>query len=196
MDTVIGYVHQVIPSESLLTLMGVFFAYGFIGWIVESIYMSWCNKRITNRGFARGPFCPIYGVGEFILYALLSSFADNLLAVYVLTALAATGVEYVVARMMIYKFGYVWWDYSNKPFNYKGILCLESTLAWGIYGICEVTFLRTSIITFWNRFPEHIQVLVFAVISVAYILDCGTRYRNISHGEIKEKENDILRFDK
>jgi uncharacterized membrane protein len=176
--------------------MGVFFAYGFIGWIVESIYMSWCNKRITNRGFARGPFCPIYGVGEFILYALLSSFADNLLAVYVLTALAATGVEYVVARMMIYKFGYVWWDYSNKPFNYKGILCLESTLAWGIYGICEVTFLRTSIITFWNRFPEHIQVLVFAVISVAYILDCGTRYRNISHGEIKEKENDILRFDK
>ncbi len=196
MDTVIGYVHQVIPSESLLTLMGVFFAYGFIGWIVESIYMSWCNKRITNRGFARGPFCPIYGVGEFILYALLSSFADNLLAVYVLTALAATGVEYVVARMMIYKFGYVWWDYSNKPFNYKGILCLESTLAWGIYGICEVTFLRTSIINFWNRFPEHIQVLVFAVISVAYILDCGTRYRNISHGEIKEKENDILRFDK
>ena len=37
-----------------------FILYSFMGWVVESIYMSFCNRKLTNRGFAFSPFCPIY----------------------------------------------------------------------------------------------------------------------------------------
>lgn len=35
-----------------------FILYSFMGWVVESIYMSFCNRKLTNRGFA---FSPYYG---------------------------------------------------------------------------------------------------------------------------------------
>ena len=47
-------------------LVTAFVIYSILGWLVESIYMSFCNKKITNRGFAKGPFCPIYGFGAVI----------------------------------------------------------------------------------------------------------------------------------
>lgn len=40
-----------------------FLVYGILGWIVESVYMSICNRKLTNRGFTHGPICPIYGFG-------------------------------------------------------------------------------------------------------------------------------------
>ena len=45
-------------------LIAAFIVYSMLGWLVESIYMSFCNKKLTNRGFAKGPFCPIYGFGD------------------------------------------------------------------------------------------------------------------------------------
>ena len=56
-----------------------FLAYSILGWVVESIYMSICNRRLTNRGFVRGPFCPIYGVGALSVFFLLRPFCHNLL---------------------------------------------------------------------------------------------------------------------
>ena len=110
-----------------------FLVYSILGWVVESIYMSICNRRLTNRGFVRGPFCPIYGVGALSVFFLLRPFCHNLLLLYVLGCVFPTLLEYLTARLMLSMFGEVWWDYSEKPFNYKGILCLESTIAWGFY---------------------------------------------------------------
>ncbi|MFR6329762.1 MAG: putative ABC transporter permease [Eisenbergiella sp.] len=49
-------------------LVAAFCIYSVLGWLVESIYMSICNHRLTNRGFAKGPFCPIYGFGALVGY--------------------------------------------------------------------------------------------------------------------------------
>ena len=48
-----------------------FILYSFMGWVVESIYMSFCNRKLTNRGFAFSPFCPIYAVGALSVYGML-----------------------------------------------------------------------------------------------------------------------------
>ena len=48
-----------------------FLTYSMMGWLVESIYMSFCNHKITNRGFAKGPFCPIYGFGALTVFFVL-----------------------------------------------------------------------------------------------------------------------------
>ena len=53
----------------------------------------------------------------------------------------ATVFEFLVGKLMLRLFGEVWWDYNNKPCNYKGIVCLESTVAWGFYAVIIIVFL-------------------------------------------------------
>lgn len=59
-------------------ILAAFIIYSVLGWFVESVYMSLCNRRLTNRGFAFGPFCPIYGFGAVLGYMLLHPLSDNL----------------------------------------------------------------------------------------------------------------------
>ena len=61
-----------------------FLVYGILGWIVESVYMSICNRKLTNRGFTHGPICPIYGCGALTVYFLLRPFAGNLVLLYIM----------------------------------------------------------------------------------------------------------------
>lgn len=122
-----------------------FLIYSMLGWLVESIYMSVCNRKLTNRGFVRGPICPIYGVGALTVYFLLRPVCHNLYLLYFLGCLVPTLLEYATARLMLRIFGEVWWDYSEKPFNYKGILCLESTVAWGFYTLGLFLFLHRGV---------------------------------------------------
>ena len=126
-------------------LVYCFIFYSMIGWLVESIYMSICNRKITNRGFAKGPFCPIYGFGGVICYIVLHPLAGEYVKLYICGAVMATFFEFLVAKLMQRVFGEVWWDYNNKPCNYKGVVCLESTLAWGVYAIIIVKFLQNIV---------------------------------------------------
>ena len=50
-----------ILGTDLYHIVQWFLIYSMLGWLVESIYMSVCNRKLTNRGFMRGPMCPIYG---------------------------------------------------------------------------------------------------------------------------------------
>ena len=91
-------------------LLQWFLTYSILGWIVESIYMSICNRELTNRGFARGPLCPIYGVGALSVYFILKPFSDNYFALFLLGTTLATTLEFLTAKLMIKIFGEVWWD--------------------------------------------------------------------------------------
>lgn len=123
-------------------LVAAFLIYSVLGWLVESVYMSFCNRKLTNRGFAKGPFCPIYGVGAVCCFLIMGPLRGHYIQIYLLGALLATVFEYLVGRAMILIFGELWWDYNEKPFNFQGIICLESTVAWGFYALGIVHILH------------------------------------------------------
>ena len=148
-----------------------FLIYSILGWVVESIYMSICNRRLTNRGFVKGPICPIYGVGALTVYFLLRPVGDNLYLLYFLGCVIPTLLEYVTARLMPSIFGEVWWDYSEKPFNYKGILCLESTLAWGFYTLGLFLFLHRGVEWVVNRYSFQTGTWLGGIILLLFFLD-------------------------
>ena len=139
-----------------------FWIYSILGWLVESIYMSICFKKITNRGIIKGPICPIYGIGALFVYFMLKPLEGQYVLLYMIGAVLATMVELIVAKIMIRYMGCVWWDYSEKPFNYKGILCLESTLAWGLYTIVMFGFLHKVVM----RFTDMVGMRTGRVLSV------------------------------
>lgn len=76
----------------------------------------------------------------------------NYVALYIWGCIAATIFEYLTAQVMLRLFDEVWWDYTHKKINYKGILCLQSTLGWG--------FLALFIFGIFNQLVEN---LVFAL---------------------------------
>lgn len=148
-----------------------FLAYSILGWIVESFYMSICNRKLTNRGFAKGPICPIYGVGALTVYFVLQSYSSNKLLLFLLGAVFATFIEWVTARIMISIFHEVWWDYRDKPFNYKGILCLESTIAWGFYTLLLFTVLHNVVKGITSKIPVAIGHVFITIILIAFFID-------------------------
>lgn len=148
-----------------------FVCYCMMGWLVESIYMSICNKKITNRGFMYGPFCPIYGFGALMVYFLLRPISHNLVLTYFVGSLVATVFEFLTARLRQYLFGQVWWDYTDKPFNYRGILCLESTIAWGFYTIIMFQFLQRGVAWFTEQVPFAVGVRLLPAIYLVAVTD-------------------------
>ncbi len=148
-----------------------FIFYSVIGWAVESIYMSWCNRKLTNRGFNKGPFCPIYGFGFVGAYLLFRPFAERYVLLYFLGVIAGTSFELLVAMIMKKFLGQVWWDYTNKPFNYKGVLCLESSIAWGFYCLFLFGFLQKFVSRTSDLIPENVGILFIKTTAVVFILD-------------------------
>ena len=139
------WIHGILGAD-VWHLVAAFCIYSVLGWLVESVYMSICNRRLTNRGFAKGPFCPIYGFGALAGYFLLRPFAGNPVLLYLTGAFTATVFEYLVGKAMRRLFGEVWWDYNEKPFNYQGIVCLESTIAWGFYAVIIIAIIPMLVV--------------------------------------------------
>lgn len=99
-----------------------FFIYSFLGWGMECIVIRRQKGYWENRGFAKLPFCVIYGFGVFIACYLFAPIQHNYAALYVWGCIGATVFEYIVAMAMMKLFGEVWWNYDHLKFNYKGIL--------------------------------------------------------------------------
>lgn len=176
-------------------LIAAFIIYSMLGWLVESIYMSFCNRKLTNRGFGRGPFCPIYGFGGVIGYLILSPLSGHYIKLYLVGAFLATTFEYLVGRLMLKIFGEVWWDYNEKPCNFQGIICLESTVAWGFYAIIIIMFLHGRIINFIDRYDFAWGVgacrLVLFVVTVDYVIKL---YGIFKENLIEYKEKIVDRY--
>lgn len=152
-------------------LVSAFILYSMLGWLVESIYMSFCNRKITNRGFGKGPFCPIYGFGAVIGYLMLRPMSGNLVAVYFAGAFLATTFEYIVGIGMIKLLGDLWWDYNEKPFNYKGIICLESTIAWGFYAVGIVAYLHGQVYRVIDMFSIEMGKRAIYIVLTIVVID-------------------------
>ena len=162
-----------------------FFIYAFIGWVMECIVIRREKGIWENRGFAKLPFCIIYPFGAIAVYELLSPIADNIVALYISGAIIATTIEYITAKVMLMLFGEFWWDYKNKFMNYQGIICLESTVGWGLLTVFFFKFMNRYVTIGVSRIPWRIANTIAITLLVAYILDFTTQFL---HSLSKEKE--------
>lgn len=148
-----------------------FLTYSILGWAVESIYMSICNRKLTNRGFTKGPFCPIYGVGALTVFFLLRPVSNHGVLLFLLGSFLATTLEFVTAAVMSRLFGEIWWDYTDKPFNYRGIICLESSIAWGFYTMILFMFLHNVVVGLVSSIPVSTGRIGGSIVLIIFTVD-------------------------
>lgn len=110
------------------------------------------SKKIINRGFLIGPYCPIYGYASIIMILYLNHYKDNPLTVFLLAVVICTFIEYIISYIMEKLFNARWWDYSNYKFNINGRVCLINAFFFGVLG--------TFLVYYANPFFENILLKI------------------------------------
>ena len=176
-----------------------FFIYSFLGWAMECVVIRKQLGYWENRGFAKMPFCVIYGFGTYIAFSLFGPIENNYPALFVLGAIAATAFEYLTAIVMKKLFGEVWWNYDHLRFNYKGIICLQSTIGWGCVALIVFGFLNDYIVAFVTSIDSRIVALVSMILLISYFCDFTYHFfknleKSQSFDAIYEKASNITHF--
>lgn len=130
---------------SLFELLWFFFIYSVVGWMIETIYESLKQGLLVNRGFLLGCYCPIYGVGSWLIFFTLMRFKGEPLLLFVFGMILATALEYFVGWLMETTLKSKWWDYSDSKFSIKGRISLFTSLAWGLLCAVVVEYLHPLI---------------------------------------------------
>jgi uncharacterized membrane protein len=115
--------------------MAFFYFYCFFGWCLESSYVSIREKRFVNRGFLRGPVLPLYGCGAVMMLFVSWPVKGNYLLMFLYGMAGATVLEYLTGAAMEKLFKMRYWDYSDQKINFRGYICLSSSVVWGLLTI-------------------------------------------------------------
>ncbi len=148
-----------------------FFIYCFIGWLWESSYVSVKKRRWVNRGFLHLPLLPLYGTGAVLILFVTLPFRGSLILTYLSGMVAATLLELVVGLAMEALFKVKYWDYSNQKFQYKGVICLSSSLFWGVLSIFLTDAAHRPIERLVLSLPTALLAVLDLGIGAAFVYD-------------------------
>lgn len=156
--------------EKLTLWFLIFMAYAFGGWLVEVCIGLLQHRKLVNRGFLVGPICPIYGVGALLLSLILNP-SESPLVIFCVAVVGSAILEYGVSYIMEKLFRVRWWDYTDRPFNLNGRICLESILSFGIFGILILKIINPTLITLFSTISPTVTTLLAASLFVWLLLD-------------------------
>lgn len=164
-------------SYSMIQWFFFFYFYCFVGWCIESTYVSIRTKKLTNRGFMRGPFLPLYGSGAIMMLVVSMPFQDNIFMVYVAGCVGATVLEYVTGVTMEALFKVRYWDYSRNKFNFQGHICLGTSLAWGFLTILMTEVVHVPVERLVLSIPDMVLKTITGILTVYIAADFALSFK-------------------
>jgi len=136
---------------------------------VLAVFIS--TKKIINRGFLIGPYCPIYGWCALIIVLFLFTYDKDPLNLYISFVLYASILEYFTSFIMEKLFGFRWWDYSHEKFNLNGRISLFTSLLFGILGILFVYLAGPALFDFLHHLSNQTLMMTALVLFIIFIAD-------------------------
>ena len=158
-------------DNTFFHLVAYFVIYSFLGWLLESIVRTICEKRMINTGFLIGPFCPIYGFGAIIMLLFLNGLRNNIILLFAISIIVLTLWEYIVGALLETLFHTKYWDYSDHKFNYKGRICLTNSIAWGILGVAFINYIHPFITQILSYVDFMYVAIIASIIALILLID-------------------------
>lgn len=158
--------------QNFYELVWIFIIYAFFGWCTEVSYAALDTGKFVNRGFLNGPYCPIYGCGIVIVVTILTPLKENLLLLFVGLVLLTTTLEFLTGYILEKAFHNKWWDYSDKPFNVKGYICLKFSILWGLACTFVMEILHPVIYKLITWIPFLPGVILLIILMGIFAVDC------------------------
>lgn len=158
----------------------IFFVYAFLGWCTEVSYAALRTGKFVNRGFLNGPVCPIYGCGVVVVLVGLTPLKGNFVLLFLGSVVLTSVLELTTGFVLEKLFRQRWWDYSDKPFNLGGYICLEFSIMWGFACLFVVDILHPSIEFFIRLIPHTLGWVLLGLFSAAMAVDLAATVRTIA----------------
>lgn len=163
-------------QENKITLHNIFyiFLFGcFFGWIVEGIWSLLKRGILINHSaLIIGPFNIVYGVGAIVLTLCLYKLKDKgYISIFGASFAIGTVLEYVMSFLMEKIVGFVAWNYSKKPFNINGRVCLLYSAFWGILGIVWIKLVYPQIQKIIDKFNQLESIKLMKITIIFLIFD-------------------------
>ena len=187
--------------EQLKLYFLYFMIYAMIGWFLEEIYAYTKKKKITNRGFFIGPYCPIYGIGCILIIFLLSSYKKHPAGMFVLAILICSVLEYITSYLMEKIFKARWWDYSKAKYNIDGRVCADTMIPFGIIACIVIYVLHPAVTSVLNQIPNNILNIITIVLLVIFVSDLIASFhivnnfkKTIKKVSLEDRTDDINKY--
>ena len=165
------FLNTTVCGFSLYHILAFFLIYSCLGWCVEVVYAAATTGQLVNRGFLNGPVCPIYGFGMILVLFFLTPLEDNLLLLYLGGVILPSALELVGGWALYKLYRTRWWDYTDKPFNIGGYVCLEFSLMWGVGAMVMVKVIHPTIAALVNIIPPLVGFVLMCLLYAVYAAD-------------------------
>lgn len=150
-----------------------------MGWVYETSICSISQKKFVNRGFLKGPLCPVYGFGALACILILYQRTENVFVLFLLGMLLTCTVEYITSVLLEKFFASKWWDYSNRRFNLNGRICLLGAVVFGVLSVLLIKVLHPHLSVLTAQVPEWMQVVLAVILICLIIWDLYTTVRHL-----------------
>lgn len=147
-----------------------FIIYSVLGWITETIYCSVQEGHFVERGFLRGPLCPIYGTGALILLVVLDP-VKNWIAIFLAGFLLTSTLEYVTSYAMEKVFKMRWWDYSEHFLNINGRVCLLNSTLFGLMALALTKGIHPFVEKYLAILNDNLLYILAALLCAVFLVD-------------------------
>jgi len=169
----------------------LFMIYSMIGWLIEETDSLILRKKLVNRGFLIGPYCPIYGYGSIFMIIFLDKYLHDPLALFIMCIVSCGVLEYFTSLAMEKVFKTRWWDYSENRFNINGRICLETLILFGLGGLIIMYLVNPFILGMLSNVPSLVLNIISAILIGIYIIDNIVSFKIILN--IKLVTNNLMK---
>ena len=188
----------IFPKMNTDTFIAAFFIYSILGYLCEVAYCSIPQHRFVNRGFLYGPYLPIYGFGAAIVTVIISPLRPYPPAVFLLSMIMTSCLEYFSSWLLERLFSVKLWDYSKHRVNINGRVCLLNSTLFGILGLVLEYLIDPPVMKLLSSVPA--AVMHYAAVVIVAVMSADTalsvmKMRAFREGlrRIHEAEEDIGR---
>ena len=176
--------------EGFIYYVLIFFIYSFIGWAQEVVQTIVKEQKFVNRGFFIGPLCPIYGFGSMMITYFLKDDIKQPFYIFLTAVFICCILEYLTSYILEKIFKARWWDYSDKPFNLNGRVCLLFSLAFGLGALLILYGINPYIIDpIYKNVPFNVLMYTNLFLLVLFLIDVSVSFKVI--GKIKNISNSV-----
>lgn len=141
-----------------------FSIYSFLGFCMESLYVSLLQKRWIASGLLNGPFIPIYGIGACGLIILAPYIENHPFLTFFLGGCLMTLIEYLGSLFIEKIFHTKCWDYQNHFLHFQGRICLFYFFMWCFLSYLFIFYIHPIIASF------HLVNDIACIMSLIYMI--------------------------
>lgn len=117
----------------------------------------------SRQSFLYGPFCAIYGIGAIVMIISLQHFKKNHTSLFIGGCVVGSVTEYIVSWAGETFLHLKWWDYSKRPFNINGRICLLYSFFWGALGLLLMISINPKVDKVINTIKEKISTKILQI---------------------------------